>query len=282
MKIKDLLNNISTQLAEVSPSARLDAEILLSYVLNQSKTFLYSYPDHELSPIEISELQELVKQRQQGKPIAYLIGKQAFWTFELTVTPDVLIPRPETEILVEQVLSLLLKDKPCKIADLGTGSGAIAIALALERPLWQVTAVDISPKALAVAQANAKQLGLNKINFQIGNWCESLAGAGEFYDCIVTNPPYIAEDDDALEANVRQFEPSIALISGETGLECIEILARTAKSHMLPGGYLLFEHGYQQHNAIKKLLEDEGYINILVHKDYTGHFRVTSAQKHFS
>lgn len=263
-----------------SQTSRLDVEILLAHVLNKPKVFLYSHPEYPLSVAEMLAFQELIKKRQQGMPIAYLIGKQAFWTFDLTVTPDVLIPRPETEMLVEQALRLLPKDNPCKIAELGTGSGAIAIALALERPLWQITAVDISPKALKIARENADHLRLSSINFQIGNWCEPLAE--NTYDCIVTNPPYIAEDDAALEQNVRQFEPKTALISGNTGLECIEILVKSAKSYLLPDGYLILEHGYKQHSLIRSLLEREGYSHIMVHKDYAGHFRVTTAQKHFS
>lgn len=275
MTIAEILKHSTTQLNSISPSARLDCELLLSYVLKQPKLFLYTDPDYQLSISEEELFQQLLKQRQQGKPIAQLIGKQAFWSFELTVTPDVLIPRPETEMLVEQVLKLLPADKACKVADLGTGSGAIAIALALERPLWQITAVDISSKALAVAKENAEKLGVNSIDFQYGNWCENLTETS--YDCIVSNPPYIAVDDPALEQMVKQYEPESALISGRTGLECIEILASEAKSYLVPGGYLVLEHGYQQYQSVKSLLQQEGYSNIEVCTDYAGHLRVTAA-----
>lgn len=280
MPINQLLTEASQKLRTTSPSARLDCEILLTHVLNKPKTFLYTYPDYHLAAAELETFQELLQQRYDGKPIAYIIGKQAFWTFELKITADVLIPRPETESLVEKVLEILAKDKPCKVADLGVGSGAIAIALALERPLWHITATDISSKALALAQANAEHLGVISIQFQCSDWGEMLEENS--YDCIVTNPPYIAEDDPELEENVKKFEPKQALISGETGLECIEAIIKTAKMLLKPGGYLLLEHGYRQHAVIKQLLEKYGYINISTYKDFSGHFRISAGQKHFS
>ncbi len=280
MKIKKLLAQALLQLENISDSPRLDGELLLCHVLNKSKIFLYTDPNYRLSTAEISIFQNLLQQRLQGKPIAYIVGKQAFWTFELKVTPDVLIPRPETEFVIEAILRLLPSDQVCQVVDLGTGSGAIAIALALERPLWQITAVDISEAALAVAKENAIILGVKTIRFLHGSWFEPLEK--KTYDGIVANPPYIAENDAELVENVRKFEPKIALISGKTGLECIETIAKTAKIYLKSVGYLVFEHGYRQAEAIQQLLEKEGYQQIISTRDYSNLTRVITAQTHFS
>lgn len=267
------------ELSNTIPSARLECELLLSHITRRSKAFLYTHPDYELTATEVKHLQEHLERRKSGTPIAYILGVQAFWTVELKVTPDVLIPRPETECLVEKTLELVPPEKVCTIADLGTGSGAIAIALAKERPHWQFTAVDISKNALKIAEDNARNLGISAIQFLQGNWCDNLPH--NYYDAIVANPPYIAENDMALESEVRQHEPKEALIAGPSGLEHIEVLINQARNHLKPGGYLLLEHGYQQGQAVQRIFKEKGYINCGVKKDYAGHSRASFGQLDF-
>lgn len=275
MKIKDLLNLSTQELKQFSSSSRLDCELLLCHVLNKPKVFLYAEPAYELTTAELTHFQKLLSERQQGKPIAYILGKQGFWNLELKVTFDVLIPRPETEGLVEVVLANFPDNNPCQVLDLGTGSGAIAIALAVERPLWHITAIDISATAIELAKENAAAARAINIQFLVGNWFENLET--KLYDCIVTNPPYIAETDADLAENVRNYEPKLALIAGNTGLECIAVIANKAKNYLKAGGLLVFEHGFKQASAIQQLLASEGYKKITTAKDYNGLDRITTA-----
>ena len=251
---------------------RRDAQILLCHVLECEQSFLYAHPEHELSTTQTTMFDALLQRRQQGEPIAYLLGYRDFWNLRLHVTPDVLIPRHETELLVETALSHL-PESPCLIADLGTGSGAVACALASERPQWQVIATDQSAAALAVAQHNATQHQLNITSYQ-GNWCQALPPDQPF-DAIISNPPYIAADEPELQQGDVRFEPISALIATQQGLADIHTIASQAQTHLKSNGLLMLEHGYRQGEPVQTLLQSLGYHSLTTLPDYAGHQRVT-------
>jgi release factor glutamine methyltransferase len=236
----------------------LEAECLLSAILQVDRLFLKKYPEKPVDMSVLMCLQDNIRARKTGYPLAYLLGKKAFWTFEVSVTPAVLIPRPETERLVEVVLEKLPQWLPYPVLELGTGSGAIALALALERPKWQVIATDCSLDALQVAKKNAEDLQVSNIRFYQGNWFEAVAGQGPF-SAIVSNPPYIAKTDPHLLQAALQAEPSIALCPGDTGLEAYQILIEQAKEYLEPKGLLCLEHGYDQSDALFSFLAKNGY-----------------------
>ena len=250
-----------------------DAEWLLGHVLDRSRTWLIAHRDDPLSPAAAERYGALLARRAAGEPVAYLTGRRGFWRFDLAVTPDTLIPRPETELLVERALERLPADRAVAIADLGTGSGAIALALAHERPRARVLATDASAAALAVARANAQALGLANVRFAEGDWCAALAG--ERFDLIASNPPYIAEGDPHLDCGDLRFEPAAALSSGADGLDAIRRIAADAPRHLHPGGWLLFEHGLDQGAAVRALLATLGYAEIATERDLEERDRVT-------
>lgn len=256
-----------------STSAQLDAEYLLTACLHISRTQLYTWPEKRLSEAQYQQYLSWVQARLQGKPVAYIIGKKAFWTIELWVNEHVLIPRPETECLVEQALAMTPADQPLCVADLGTGSGAIALALAHERPNWQLYATDSCVDALAVAKKNAAQLNIDKICWCHGDWLKALPH--KTFDMIVSNPPYIAQDDPALEDEVRQYEPEGALLAKEQGLADIKVIADEARLYLASRGALLLEHGYQQGQAVRQILQQFGYTAIRTVEDYNHHPRIT-------
>lgn len=264
-------------LGRISASPRLDAELLLEYVTGAPRASFRASPEKELPSAAGWSFQQLVKRRMQGEPVAYILGQQEFWSLLFEVTPAVLIPRPETELLVERALEYLPRDQPARVVDLGTGSGAIAIALANERPRVQVTAVDRSTAALDVATRNAARLQISNVKFSHGDWFASLAG--ERFDVIVGNPPYIAKDDADLDPQVRKHEPLPALISGPTGLEALEHIVKCAPEHLAPGGHLLLEHGWQQGAAVRNLLVRKGFTHVRSHADLAGHERVTEGTR---
>jgi release factor glutamine methyltransferase len=268
--------NLRTALADAtarlgqSDTAALDAQLLLAHVLGKTRTWLYTWPAHELDTAQINALEALVSRAEKGEPVAYLTGKRAFWTMTLEVTPAVLIPRPETELLVELALEVG-KALPGPVADLGTGSGAIALALASESSDWQLHATDLSEAALEVARANATRLGFTNVQFLQGSWCEPLPSA--YYSLIVSNPPYIADDDPHLPA--LAFEPQCALIAGDRGLADLRNIAAQACSRLQSNGWLLLEHGWQQGEAVRCLLQSFGYADVATRQDGGNRDRVT-------
>ncbi len=263
----------ATATLTASPSARLDAEVLAMHVTRLTRAQLITHAADLLTPKQQSRLEELRARRAQGEPVAYLTGKREFWSMELTITPDVLIPRPETELLVEQALLHIPADVAWTVADLGTGSGAIALAIARERPRCRMIATDSSAAALATARANAQRLGIIDIEFRPGEWFAPLSG--ERYDLIVSNPPYIPAGDPHLVQGDVRFEPRAALVAGADGLDAIRIIAAGAGAQLKPGGWLLLEHGSDQRTAVEQLLAAHGYHSIRCHTDLAGLDRVT-------
>lgn len=276
MNIQQTLLQASTQLIGISDSPQLDAEILLAHALQKSRTFLFTWPQQTLDEKTKQYFALLLEQRITGHPIAHIIGTREFWSLNLQVTADTLIPRPETELLVEQALQLL-PDTSIDIVDLGTGSGAIALALASERPQWQITAVDQSAAALDIARANAKALAIHNIRFIHGDWFEPLAN--QQFHAIISNPPYIATNDKHLALGDVQFEPASALISGADGLDDIRHIAQHAGDHLLTGGLLLIEHGYDQQTRVKEIFQSCGFSNIAQLVDLGGMPRLTLGYK---
>ena len=254
----------------------VDAEWLLGHVVGRPRSWLYAHRDDAVAPADAERFRALLARRVAGEPVAYLTGRRGFWSFDLAVTPATLIPRPETELLVELALDRLPADKSLTVGDLGTGSGAIALALAHERPKAWVVATDASADALAVARANAQALGLANVDFREGDWCVPLAG--ERFDLIASNPPYLADDDPHLGEGDLRFEPATALSCGVDGLEAIRRIAAAAPRHLLPGGWLLLEHGWTQGDAVRALLHDAGFVEVATHCDLEDRDRVTSGR----
>jgi release factor glutamine methyltransferase len=259
-----------------SDSPRLDAELLLGKILGLSRSGLMARGDDAVASECERTYISLIELRRQGAPVAYLTGSREFWSLALRVTPAVLVPRPETEILVELALQRLPKDMPNSVLDLGTGSGAIALAIASERPRARVTGVDISPPALDVARQNARDLGLSRIDWRLGSWFEPVRS--ERFDMIVANPPYVAATDPALEKLAA--EPAIALCDGPTGLEALSAIAAGAAAHLHERGWLLLEHGSGQAPDVSQLLQRHGFADIRSHLDLSGKPRVTLGTAH--
>lgn len=258
-----------------STTPKLDLEILISLVLNKPRAFLYSHPETILTQEQKNRLTQLIKRRQTGEPIAYITGTKEFWSLELIVNSSVLIPRPETEMLVELALEKIT-NKTAVIADLGTGSGAIALALAKEKLNWQIIATDFSQPALDTAKYNAKKLQLSNIKFYAGNWCAALPNIK--FDLIISNPPYIAKDHPALLTEDIKFEPQSALVSNNGLFDLTQIIIQ-AKNKLKPGGWLMLEHGYDQSLAVQDLLRYYQYKNIMPYKDMAHINRVIIACK---
>jgi release factor glutamine methyltransferase len=256
-----------------SDSARLDAEILLATSIKQSRTWLYTWPDHIPTLPEQHLYLELIRRRQTGEPVAYLCGRREFWGLSLKVDHNVLIPRPETELLVETVLARLDKKLEATVADLGTGSGAIALALGSEKPAWKIVATDQSEGALEVARENARALNVPNVVFRAGEWTQALDKT--HFDVIVSNPPYIEEGDCHLVEGDVRFEPVSALVSGKDGLEDIRQIAGTCREFLQLGGWLMLEHGYNQGESVRQIMTVEGYTDIETLEDLAGHDRVT-------
>jgi release factor glutamine methyltransferase len=268
-----LLSEGSRQLAEAGASGT-DPAVLLAYVLDVPRARLSSHPELAVDAAAAEHYRRLLLRRAGGEPVAYLTGRREFWSLELTVTPAVLVPRPETELLVERALALA-PSAAARVADLGTGSGAVALALASERPAWQVIATDVSVEALAVARANAAALGLQRIDFRSGDWYAALPG--ESLDLIASNPPYVAADDAALLT--LQHEPRRALTPGGDALASLRTLVRGAPQHLRPGGWLLLEHGLVQAAAVRAELVLAGFRHVRSHRDLAGHERITEGQR---
>lgn len=253
--------------------ARFDAETLLGHVLGRDRAWLFAHAGDAVEDAAAGRFAGLWRRRQAGEPVAYLTGRRGFWTLDLAVTPATLVPRPETELLVELALARLPAEAPSRVADLGTGSGAIALAIASECPQAQVVATDASADALAVARANAGENRLVNVAFRHGSWFAPLAG--EVFDLIASNPPYIAEGDPHLRERSLPHEPAAALSSGRDGLDAIREIVADAPAHLRAGGWLLLEHGLDQGAAIRELLAAAGFIEIATEADLEGRDRAT-------
>ncbi|MCF6217675.1 MAG: peptide chain release factor N(5)-glutamine methyltransferase [Gammaproteobacteria bacterium] len=259
-----------------STSPRVDAEALLCHLLKKSPSHLIAWPEKRLSSAQQQAFKALLQRRVNGEPIAYIAGHREFWSLDLRVTPATLIPRPDTELLVEQALERIPNNAQWQIADLGTGSGAIALAIASERPRCQLYAVDISADALAVARQNATQLAIPNVTFLQGDWLASLQQKS--LNMVVSNPPYIENNDQHLEQGDLRFEPKIALSSGTDGLDDIRLLIKSSRQPLQPDGWLLLEHGYQQSAEILEIMRQQGYRRVQGHIDYGGNDRVACGQ----
>jgi release factor glutamine methyltransferase len=245
-------------------------------VLGQSRAWLFAWPEFQVPEAHAERFVQLIEARLRGEPIAYLIGRRAFWSLELDVAPGVLIPRPETELLVELALARMPVDARSTVADLGTGSGAIALSLARERPHAQVLGTDASSEALAIARANAQRLAIVNVAFAQGDWCEALGHAR--FDLIVSNPPYIEQGDPHLVEGDLRFEPLSALASGADGLDAIRRIVADASRHLNPDGALLLEHGWDQAMRVRALLHEGSFVAIETVRDSAGHERITLAR----
>ena len=257
----------------VRDEPRRDAELLMLQVVRQSRAWLYAHGDEPLDAQSAQRFLALIARRARGEPLAYILGTREFWSLELVVTPDVLIPRHETELLVELALQHIPQGEKVEIADLGTGAGTIALALARERPHARVLATDASAAALEVARGNAQRLGIGNVEFALGDWCAALGGRR--MHGIVANPPYVAAVDLHLVRGDLRFEPPIALSSGVEGLDAIRAIVRDAPAHLLPGGWLLFEHGFEQGEGIRELMEKSGFVQVSTVRDLEHRERVS-------
>lgn len=271
--VEEALRTARERLQGRQDTARLDAEVLLAWLLERDRSFLHAHPEHTLDEGLSARYQALVERRAEGEPIAYLTGEREFWSLPLRVSPDVLIPRPETELLVEQALARIPAEAESAVADLGTGSGAIALAIARERPRCRVLATDRSAEALEVARGNAERLGIDNVEFAAGNWAQAL-GDRQF-DLVVSNPPYVVSGDPHLTQGDARHEPRLALQAGPDGLDAIRVIAFQAKRYLLPGGWLLLEHGFDQGSAVRALLQRYGYADVATEADLAGQPRVS-------
>ena len=270
---------VADSLKPVSESYQLDTELLLAHVLGTSREYLRAHNDDAISAENLEQFSNLIERRKQGEPVAYLLGYKEFWDFSLKVNSSVLIPRPETEQLVEKCLEKLEsrnQDESIRIADLGTGSGAIAIALARANSSWQVHGVDISDDALTVARANASTLGADNIEFHRGSWCDGLPA--EKFDLIVANPPYVEPGDAHLQAGDLPFEPTIALVAADSGFSALDQIAQEARKFLKKDAWLLMEHGYSQQKNLIEKLKLLAYAEITGCKDYAEVDRIVMAQ----
>lgn len=255
----------------------VDAQWLLAHALQRTPAWLYAHAGDAVDGALAARFDTLVARRAAGEPVAYLTGRRGFWTFDLQVSPDTLIPRPETELLVELALARLPTDRAVQVADLGTGSGAIALAIAHERPLAHIFATDASRAALDVARANADRLGIANIAFCEGDWCAALKSRQ--FDLIASNPPYIASGDPHLARGDLRHEPASALASGTDGLDAIRSIVANAPTHLVGGGWLLLEHGLEQGDAVRALLQGAGYVDVRTERDLEGRDRVSGGRR---
>ncbi len=274
-RIDLILGDAVTRLAAASDSPRLDAELLLCHSINLPRSYLFAHPEDVLDNTTFDRFDALLRRRLDGEPMAYIMGSKEFWSHELLVSPATLVPRPETELLVDLALREIPRKAEWQILDLGTGSGAIAVALAAERLMCQITAVDISEAALAIARENARQLELSNISFAEGSWSAPVRNSQ--FNLIVSNPPYVRAGDPAL-ANLRH-EPVEALAAGADGLDAIRALAAECGQILKGNGVLLIEHGADQYDDVAAILAASDWTNIQNHKDFAGHPRVTAARR---
>jgi release factor glutamine methyltransferase len=269
--------NMSLTLKPYSESYLLDTEMILGFIVSKTREYLRANEDENLTEIQMNQFKRMLCKRKQGMPVAYIVGKRFFWDFELKVNKSVLIPRPETELLVEFALKAIRSlNRAERIADLGTGSGAIAIALARENPKCSVHAVDISSDALEVARTNARNLGVSNIIFHEGSWCDGLPDLN--FDLIVANPPYISDSDSHLNEKGLQYEPRLALAAENLGYSELNLIIRDSRKFLKKDSWLLLEHGYNQQKLLIKELNRFGYSDILGLKDYADIDRMVAAR----
>lgn len=274
-RIDELLADATRRLTAMSDSPRLDAEILIGRSIDMPRAYLFAHPEDTLDDAAFERLDRLLARRLAGDPMAYITGVREFWSLELIVSPATLVPRPETELLVDLALREIPREADWPVLDLGTGSGAIAVAIAKERPLCEITATDRSVAALAVARENVRQLNLANVNCIESDWLQSL-GTQQF-KVIVSNPPYVRADDSALRTLAS--EPVAALVAGRDGLDAIRILARDCGANLCANGLLLIEHGAEQLQEVEKLLLQHGWTDVTCHRDFAGLPRVTVAKR---
>ncbi len=274
MNIQQALLQASRDLSESSPSAMLDAQVLLSYVLGCNSAHLAAWPEKDLTKEQQSHYLRLIRQRQQGLPVAHLTGQREFWSLNFFVNNSTLIPRPETETLVEFILTKFNHRKNLKLLDMGTGTGAIAITIAKEKPEWNIIASDVSKDALQLARQNSEQHHTANILFIQSDWFENINAVN--FDIIVSNPPYIASDDPHLQQGDVRFEPRSALTSGVVGMDDIELLCSHAAEHLNNNGWLIVEHGYNQAQQVAECFTKNGFGEIQQQRDLSGHVRMTA------
>lgn len=268
--VREALADASARLQAVSDSPRVDADCLLQHLLQQDRSWLRLHADAVLEPALLADFEQALARRLQGEPVAYITGARGFWSLDLQVGPATLIPRPDTELLVEWALELLPRNAVARVLDLGTGSGAIALAVKKERPGCEVVAVDASVAALAMAAANAERLQLD-ISLRQSDWFAALDGRQ--FDLILGNPPYIAADDPHLAQGDLRFEPRSALVAADAGLSDLSRIINAAPEYLAPGGWLLLEHGYEQSEAVRELLNRQGFEAIATRRDFGGNER---------
>ena len=277
MNIQQALQYAVQNISNTSPSANLDAQILLSHILNCNSAHLIAWPEKELNLQQLKSFQKLIKQRQQGSPVAHLTGQREFWSLNFKVNNTTLIPRPETETLIEFILDKFGEKNGLTVLDMGTGTGAIAITLANEKPDWIITATDISAAAIALAKENSTMLNTESIALLQSDWFTNIPQ--QTFDIIVSNPPYISTDDPHLTKGDVRFEPESALTSGKTGMDDIEYLCSQAKNYLAKDGWLIIEHGYNQKTAAAECFTRNNYKNISQQNDLAGHCRMTAGNK---
>ncbi len=277
MNIQQALQYAVQNISNTSPSANLDAQILLSYILNCNRAHLIAWPEKELSLQQIDSFQELIKQRQQGSPVAHLTGQREFWSLNFKVNNSTLIPRPETETLIEFILDKFGEKKELTVLDMGTGTGAIAITLSSEKPDWKITASDISTAAITLAKENSIILNTKNITFLQSDWFTKIPQ--QTFDLIVSNPPYISIDDPHLAEGDIRFEPKSALTSGKTGMDDIDHLCLQAQNYLAKNGWLIVEHGYNQKSVVADCFTRNEYKNVSQRNDLAGHCRMTAGNK---
>jgi release factor glutamine methyltransferase len=275
MRLDAAIADAKERLSHISESPRLEAELLLCRTIDVARSYLFAHPEDELDEVTRQRFEDVLARRLSGEPMAYIMGTKEFWSHELVVSPATLVPRPETELLVDLTLREIPRRAEWQVLDLGTGSGAIAVAIAAERPMCEVTAVDISEKALAVARENARYLSLGNIKFECGNWTDPVQG--HTFNVIVSNPPYVRSDDAALLK--LQHEPRSALAAGDDGLDAIRVLAAECGALLADGGVLLVEHGAEQADDAATLLKEHGWADICCHNDLAARPRVTVAHR---
>lgn len=273
--VRAALREAATSLEASSPSPHTDAELLILHALQWPRARLFTAADTIPDSVQRADIKTLLNRRLAGEPVAYITGTRGFWTLDLHVDQRVLIPRPETELVIERALALHSADSVLSAADLGTGSGAIALALASERPAWDMTATDRSADALTVARGNGRRLGLT-VDWRQGEWFTPLAG--QRFELLLSNPPYVAEDDLHLDQDDVRFEPRTALTAGPTGQDDLLHIIAAAPQHLEPGGWLILEHGYDQADAVADAMRKSGFENVASHRDLAGQPRVTEGR----
>lgn len=274
--IQQLIKRAAFQLEPISDSAKLDAELLLAMALNKDRTYLFTWNDRLVNADDEAAFMALLSRRISGEPIAYILGEQEFWDLTLFTAPHTLIPRADTETLIEWALELAPKlPTAAKVVDLGTGTGAIALALAKEQPSWQVEAVDLVPQAVELAQKNAVVNDLKHVTIYQSSWFDQVNGC---FDLIVSNPPYIDPDDEHLSQGDVRFEPKSALVAEDKGLADLTVIADQARNYLSNGGWLLMEHGYDQLSSVQAILTELGYDEVVTRFDLAGNPRITGGR----